>query len=146
MNPNFRKVRLIQWSLIASILIFAGIAETVCGRGKGEWTIRHWLVTGLALWAAFGGFRIRHRFLRRSTEALAKDAVNPKSLRQWEVGNVVGLVMAAGVAMWGLVVRFCSWWWLVASVIVLRGWHISAIALDPTGTNQNSFKLKTAAP
>jgi len=52
-----------------------------------------------------GGFRIRHRLLRRSGEAVKKAASDPKALRQWEVGQVVGLAVAECVAVWGLLVR-----------------------------------------
>ena len=105
-NSKLRKVRLIQWGLIVSILISAGVAECVCGRGSADWTPLHWLVTGVALWAALAGFRLRHRLLRRSMETLAKDPVNSKGLKQWEGVNLFGLAMAAGVAMYGQLVRF----------------------------------------
>jgi hypothetical protein len=106
-NSNLRKVQMIQWALIGSILIFAAVAELVCGRGSDNWTSRHWLLAGFALWAVWSGSNLRHRFLGRSRETLAKDALNPKGLKEWEAGNIIGLAVAAGgVAGWGLVVRF----------------------------------------
>ena len=39
-------------------------------------------------------------------ETLANDAASSKGLKQWEAGNLIGLLMAAGVAGWGLVIRF----------------------------------------
>jgi hypothetical protein len=138
-NSSLRKVRLIQWALIAWLLISAGLAETVCGRGNPDWTRRHWLVAGLAVWAASVGFRFRPRLLRRAKETLEKDAASFKGLKQWEVGNVIGLLMAAGVAGWGLVVVRSSWH-SVASPSVLRGGHISSIAMDapiPSETSSN---------
>jgi hypothetical protein len=105
-NSSLRKVRLIQWAVIAWLLISAGIAEAVCGRGNSDWTPRHWLVTGLAIWAASVGFRFRPRLLHRAMETLANDAASSKGLKQWEAGNGIGLLMAAGVAGWGLVIRF----------------------------------------
>ena len=104
-RSRLRKLRLIQWALIAAISVFACVAEIAHGRGNGDWTLRHWLVTGLALWAVVGGFRVRHRLLHRSAEVLTKGASNPKALKQWEVGHVIGLALAGGVALWGLVVR-----------------------------------------
>jgi hypothetical protein len=104
-EPKLKKVRLIQWALIAAVPIFAFVAEIGRSRGSSNWTWRHWLVTGLALWSVSAGFHLRHRLLHRSEQALAKDASNLKTLRQWEVGQIIGLAMAEGVVQWGLVVR-----------------------------------------
>ena len=87
------------------IPILGWVAEIDRRRGSSDWTLQHWLVAGLTLWAVLGGVRIRHRLLRRSGEALKKDASDPKALRQWEAGQVVGLAMAESVAVWGLLVR-----------------------------------------
>jgi F0F1-type ATP synthase membrane subunit c/vacuolar-type H+-ATPase subunit K len=105
MKSKLRKLRIIQLALIAVIPIFGWVAEIDRRRGSSDWTLQHWLVAGLTLWAVLGGFRIRHRLLRRSGEALKKDTSDPKALRQWEAGQVVGLAVAESVAVWGLLVR-----------------------------------------
>jgi hypothetical protein len=105
-NRTLRNLRMLQWGLIAASLIFAGVTEIVCVPGSDYWTLKHWLITGLALWAGLGAFRLRNKLLERSRQALAKDASDPKGLKQWEVGHGIALSMAGGVAMWGLVVRF----------------------------------------
>ena len=96
-ESKLKKVRLIQWALIAVVPIFALMAEIGRSRGSNDWTWRHCLVAGLALWGVSAGFHLRHRLLHRSEQALAKDAPNPKALRQWEVGQIIGLAMAEGV-------------------------------------------------
>jgi hypothetical protein len=103
-ESKLRKLRLIQGSLIVVILIFAWVAEIGRNRGSSDWTWRHWLVTGLALWAVSGGFHLRRRLAHRSGAA-TKDVASPKALRQWEALQVMSLAMAGGVAGWGLVVR-----------------------------------------
>jgi F0F1-type ATP synthase membrane subunit c/vacuolar-type H+-ATPase subunit K len=105
MKSKLRRLRLIQLAQIAVIPIFVSIAEIGREPGSSDWTLRHWLVMGLALWAALGGFRFRRRMIHRSEEALAEDASNPKALKQWEAGNVVVLAMAESIVLWGLVVR-----------------------------------------
>jgi F0F1-type ATP synthase membrane subunit c/vacuolar-type H+-ATPase subunit K len=105
MKPKLKKLRLIQLAMIAVIPIFGWVAEFGRGRGSRDWNLGHWFVTGLALWSAFGGFRLRHRLLLRSEQAAAKDASNPKALKQWEAGNLIGLASAESVVLWGLVVR-----------------------------------------
>ena len=104
-KAKLTKLRLIQWALIAVIPILGWVAEIGRNPGSNDWTLRYWVVTGLALWTALGGFRVRRRVIFRSSQALAKDSSNPKALRQWEVGHVIGLAMAEGVVQWGLVVR-----------------------------------------
>jgi hypothetical protein len=105
MKSELTKLRLIQWALIAVIPILGWVAELGRGPGSNDWTLRHWVVTGLALWTALGGFRVRRRVLRRSLQSLEKDSSNSKTLKQWEAGHIIGLAMAEGVVQWGLVVR-----------------------------------------
>ena len=105
MKPKLTKLRLIQWALVAVTPIFGWVAEIGRDPGSNDWTLRHWVVTGLALWTALGGFRLRRRMLRRSLQSLEKDSSNPKALKQWEAGHIIGLAMAEGVVQWGLVVR-----------------------------------------
>ena len=100
MKSKLRKVRLIQLALIAVIPIVGYITEILFDRGNSDWTCRHSLVTGLVLWSTLGGFRLRRRLIHRSEEALAKDPSNPKALRQWEAGQIIGLAMAESV-VWG---------------------------------------------
>lgn len=104
-KSKLKKLRLIQLALIAVIPIFGWVAEIGRDPGSSEWSLRHWLVTGLALWVALGGFRFRRRMIHRSEELLAQDASNPKALKQWEAGNVLVLAMAEAVVLWGLVMR-----------------------------------------
>jgi hypothetical protein len=98
---KLRKVRIIQGVLILVIPILAWVAEMGRSHGSRDWTWRHWLVAGLALWAVSGGFHLRRRLAHRSGEASRKRA----SLKQWEAGQITSLAMAEGVAWWGLVVR-----------------------------------------
>jgi hypothetical protein len=65
MKSKLRKLRLIQLALIAVIPILGWVAEFDRDSGSNDWTLRHWFVTGLALWSAFGGFRVRRRLVVR---------------------------------------------------------------------------------
>jgi hypothetical protein len=104
-KSRLKKVRLIQLGLIGSIPIFGWVAEFDRGPGSGDWTRRHWWVTGLAIWVASAGSRLRHRLIRKSEDSLKQDPFNTKTLKQWEARNVMVLAMAEGVFMWGLIVR-----------------------------------------
>jgi hypothetical protein len=43
--------------------------------------------------------------LARSQQALAKSASDPKALKQWESGHIIGMAFAENMVLWGLVVR-----------------------------------------
>ena len=105
MKSKLGKLRLIQLAQLVAIPLFARVAESIRAPGNGNWTLWHWLTVGLALYAALVGFFFRRRLIHRSDEALAKDASDPKALKQWEVGHLIGMSMAEGIAIWGVVVR-----------------------------------------
>ena len=105
MKSKLGKLRLIQSVYIVAIPLFGWVAESVRGRGSSDWTLWHWVMTGLALYAAFGGFFLRRKLMRRSEEALAKDASNPKALKQWRAGHLIGFASAEVIVLWGVVVR-----------------------------------------
>jgi F0F1-type ATP synthase membrane subunit c/vacuolar-type H+-ATPase subunit K len=105
LKARLSKLRLFQFAIIASIPMFVWVAELGRDPGESGWTWKHWLVTALVLWGVFGGSRVRHRILIRSEKELVTDVSNPKALKQWESGHILGLAFAESVALWGLVVR-----------------------------------------
>ncbi len=105
MKSELGKIRLIQAAFIVAIVLFVWVAESIRGRGSNDWTLWHWVMTGLALYAALVGFFFRRKQLRRSEEALAKDASNPKALKQWQAGHLMGFASAEAIVLWGLAVR-----------------------------------------
>jgi hypothetical protein len=105
MKSELGKIRLIQAAFIVAILLFVRVAESVRGRGSNDWTLWHWVMTGLALYAAWVGFFFRRKLLRRSEEALTKDASNPKALKQWQAGHLMGFAFAEAIVLYGVVVR-----------------------------------------
>jgi hypothetical protein len=78
MESAFKKVRLIQWALLAAIPPFAWVAEIGRGSGSSDWTWRHWLAIGLVIWSVSGAFRLRGRLLR--SKKLMNNAVTRKLL------------------------------------------------------------------
>jgi hypothetical protein len=105
MESSFKKVRLIQWALLAATLPLAWVAEIGRSVGNREWTWRLWLAVGLAVWSVSGAFRLRILLVDRSKATLMTNVIDAKAIRQWEVGQIVSLAMAESVAGWGLVVR-----------------------------------------
>jgi hypothetical protein len=105
MDSSFRKLRLIYWGLLAAIPLFGVAAEIGSNPGSSTWTWRHWWAAGLCCWVILGAFSLRSRLVDRSKERLGSDPADARAARGWEVGQIVTLAMAEGVAFWGLVVR-----------------------------------------
>jgi hypothetical protein len=113
MKSRLSKLRLFHVAFIASVPLYVWFAENIQPRCDSNWTSRHWAVTGLAVWTAFGGFRLRRRIIGRSEKALAKNASDTKALKQWEAGQIIGLAFAEAIVLWGVVLRVvlsCALW------------------------------------
>jgi F0F1-type ATP synthase membrane subunit c/vacuolar-type H+-ATPase subunit K len=106
MKSKLRKLRLIQFVMIAAIPMYGWIAESVLGRGSNDWTVWHWVMAALAVYAGVVGFFFRRKLMRRAEEVLANDASNPTAIKQWRAGQLVAMACAEGVVLWGVVVRF----------------------------------------
>jgi hypothetical protein len=127
MKSKLRKLRLMQFAMIATIPLFGWVTQSLRGSGGRHWTFWHWVMTGLALYAALGGFFLRRKLMHRYEEAIAKDPFNPKALKQWESGHLVGLVSAEAIVIWGASVRIvlggdlwqASWFWAVGLLLLL---------------------------
>lgn len=104
-KSELRKMRLVQGAFAVSMILVIWITQVVCGYGRSDWRLWHWVMTGLALWAAFGGVQIRGRAMRRSEALLARDSSNPKALKQWQAGQIIGMAFAEAIVFYGVVVR-----------------------------------------
>ena len=136
-NSTLGKSRLLQYGLIAATLILAWVAEIGRRPGSDDWTWRHWLVAGGAVYVAWVGFRFRRRLFDRSGKALAIDASDIKAFKQWKVANGFGLYMAFAVGECGLVVRMVlggGFWqaslFYAASLLLLLIWTPRAPVID----------------
>ena len=105
LKASVRKLRLFQFAMIAAVPILAGVAEIARHPGSNSWTLWHWVIAAVALSSVFSGSNLRRQMLARAATALARDASDPKALKQWEAGQMVGLAFAENVALWGLLVR-----------------------------------------
>jgi F0F1-type ATP synthase membrane subunit c/vacuolar-type H+-ATPase subunit K len=63
------------------------------------------VMMGLALYGAVGGFFLRRKLMRCSEEALRMDAANPKALKQWQAGHIIGFASAESIVIWGVALR-----------------------------------------
>jgi hypothetical protein len=104
MKSKLRILWFIQAVFILAIVQFAWLAEILRGRNS-TWILWPWVMTAWALYSVFVGFYIRPRLIRRSEEALAKDASDPKALKQWQAAHLTGMASGEAVVLDGVVVR-----------------------------------------
>lgn len=105
MRSSLGKLRFFQSVMIAAIPLFGWVAESGSSHKSDHWTPWHWVATAVALYSVVGGFLVRRRLIHRSEVTMANDVLNPKVLKQWEAGNLVGMAMAESIAIWGVVLR-----------------------------------------
>jgi hypothetical protein len=99
------KVRLIHSVFVVSIPLLAWVAQRGSPCDSSDWTLWHWVITGLALYSAFVGFFFRRKLMRRSEEALRTDDSNPKALKQWQAAHFVGMAAAEAIAFYGVILQ-----------------------------------------
>jgi hypothetical protein len=105
LKARLSKMRLFQFAMIASVLMFVRMGEMFRHPGSSGWTLWHWVVAGIAIGTVYAGSTIRRRVLARAEMTLVKDASDLKALRQWESGQVLGMAFAESLGLWGLDVR-----------------------------------------
>jgi len=100
-----RKLRLVHLVFIVSIPLCAWVAQSSCPSNSSDWTLWHWVITGLAVYSAFVGFFYRRKLMRSSEAALRGDASNSKALKQWQAAQIVSMAAAEAIAFYGVVLQ-----------------------------------------
>jgi hypothetical protein len=139
------KLWLIQAANILSIPLFGLVAESR-GPGSSDWSVSHWLMAGLAIYAALGGFFLRRRLIRRSEETLAKDPSDPKALKQWEAGHLIAIMMAEGIVVWGVAVRMVIGGTLGQAAPFYATGFLLLMAMDTPHAEHSFFWLNACHP
>ena len=125
-----RKLRLIHLVFIVSIPLCAWVAQSSCPSNSSDWTLWHWVITGLAVYSAFVGFFYRRKLMRSSEAALRGDASNSKALKQWQAAQIVSMAAAEAIAFLWSSLADGSWQSTFTGVILLHDWFTSAAALE----------------
>jgi len=125
-----RKLRLIHLVFIVSIPLCAWVAQSSCPSNSSDWTLWHWVITGLAVYSAFVGFFYRRKLMRSSEAALRGDASNSKALKQWQAAQIVSMAAAEAIAFLWSSLADGSWQSTFTGVILLHDWFTFAAALE----------------
>jgi F0F1-type ATP synthase membrane subunit c/vacuolar-type H+-ATPase subunit K len=128
-DAQLREMRIMHLVLIAAILSYAYVAEVIINPTTElkPVLLKAFLVLALADIAI--AFFVRRRILRKATEGLRRNSSDPSALAEWRKGNVLGMVMAVSVGLYGLALRFMgasrpvSVPFYVAAVILMILWR-----------------------
>jgi F0F1-type ATP synthase membrane subunit c/vacuolar-type H+-ATPase subunit K len=104
-----KTLRVVQWSMLGSILVYAGLGEWM---GPGRRTVDPsltYLFTTLGVAAVGVIFVVRRTLVMRAAEGLATHPENILNLNHWRTGYLATYVLCEALALIGLVLRFLGY-------------------------------------
>ena len=116
---SLRMVRII-WGVAVVFaivcIVFGGFERKTL---EGGLNLRHGLLFSLAVWSALSGFSTRRRLTNRAC-ALASGTNPSASAKPWAAAQLVSIMSAESLVMWGLVSNtiIASPQWLSAAIYV----------------------------
>jgi hypothetical protein len=106
MKRALRLLQLVQWGMLASVVGYIVVAETVHPQVRGiDPSISYVFTTlGVALVGAI--FVVRRTLVIRSASSLASQPEDLLSLNHWKTGYLATYALCEALALFGLVQRF----------------------------------------
>ena len=104
-----KTLRVVQWSMLGSILVYAVLGEVM---GPGKRTVDPsltYLFTTLGVATVGLIFVVRRTLVMRSAEGLAAHPEDVLSLNHWRTGYLATYVLCESLALIGLVLRFLGY-------------------------------------
>jgi len=106
MVKALKSLRAIQWSLLASIILYAGLGELVKPFERAfDAGVAHLFTTfGVAIVGVI--FVVRRTMVFRAEETLVNQPDDQISLNHWKTGFIVTYALCEALALFGLIERF----------------------------------------
>jgi len=106
MRGTIRLLKLIQWSMLGSIFLYAAVGEIAGARAsRGNASLTYVFTTmGVAIVGAV--FVVRRTLVFRSATSLASHPDDSLLLQHWRSGYIVTYALCESLALFGLVLRF----------------------------------------
>jgi hypothetical protein len=137
-NSSLREMRIIQFIFLATILGYAYVAELLSPPSSSVQPVIVGTFSILAVFTVLVVFALRGRLLPSAVEALQRGDAN--GVRRWRSANILSMVPAQAIGMFGLVLRTmgCSrhvaWPFFLGAIILLLVWtprlDVEIIGLD----------------
>jgi hypothetical protein len=106
MGNVLRTLRLVQWSMLASILLYATLGEILGPRTTGVDPTLSYLFSTLAVGIVGTIFVVRRTLVQRAATSLAAHPDDSLSLSHWKSGYITTYALCEALALFGLVLRF----------------------------------------
>ena len=106
MTRSLRTLRLLQWSMLASILLYVVVGETVGPRVRYVEPALSYVFSTLAVGIVGTIFVVRRTLVLRAAATLAQHPEDILSLAHWRTGYIATYALCEALALFGLVLRF----------------------------------------
>lgn len=106
MNRALKTLRTVQWSMLASILLYVAIGEVLGPQVHRVDATLSYLFSTLAVGVVGTIFVVRRTLVLRAADALASHPDDNISLNHWRTGYIATYALCEALALFGLVLRF----------------------------------------
>ncbi len=101
-----KTLRVVQWSMLASILVYAAVGERFGPRARGVDPTLSYIFSTLAVGIVGTIFVVRRTLVQRAAASLATKPDDALSLNHWQTGYIATYALCEALALFGLVLRF----------------------------------------
>jgi hypothetical protein len=110
MPRALKTLRVVQWSMLVSILLYAIVGEVLGPRARAVDSSLSYIFSTLAVGVVGTIFVVRRTLVLRAAASLAAHPDDILSLEHWRTGYVATYALCEALALFGLVMRFrgCS--------------------------------------
>jgi cytochrome b561 len=106
MQQALRTLRAVQWSMLASILLYAAVGELANPRARGPDPTLSYIFSTLSVGIVGTIFVVRRTLVQRAAVSLASHPDDGLSLNHWKSGYIATYALCEALALFGLVLRF----------------------------------------
>ncbi len=106
MRDTLRMLRVVQWTMLGSILLFAVIGEVLDERVRAVDPSLSYVFSTASVAIVGVIFVVRRTLVLRSAENLASHPDDAVTLRHWKSGYIATYALCEALALFGLILRF----------------------------------------
>jgi cytochrome b561 len=106
MRGTIRTLRIVQWAMMGSILVYAVVGEVVGFRARAADPSLSYVFTTVGVAIVGLVFVVRRTLVLRSAENLASHPDDVLTLNHWKSGYIATYALCEALAVFGLILRF----------------------------------------
>lgn len=106
MNQTLKTLRMVQWALLGSIVLYAAVGIVVRLIQRSIDPTVSYLFTTLAVAVVGAIFVVRRTLVFRAEASLARNPNETLSLNHWRTGYIATYALCEALALFGLLQRF----------------------------------------